>query len=111
VDSSEFSNWQGVALPMVMAGTKAPVRVWADLNMLDYNSQNQLRHVADLPWTFAVAVMPDVHFGKGATVGSVIAMKQALAPGAVGVDVGCGMTALQTSLQAVDLPEDLERVV
>ncbi len=51
--------------------------------------------------------MPDVHFGKGATVGSVIAMRQAVSPAAVGVDIGCGMSAVRTSLTAADLPDDL----
>src|SRR5262245_11168576 len=51
--------------------------------------------------------MPDVHFGKGATVGSVIAMRQALAPAAVGVDIGCGMSAVRTNLTDSDLPDDL----
>ncbi len=51
--------------------------------------------------------MPDVHFGKGATVGSVIAMRQAVSPAAVGVDIGCGMSAVRTSLTASDLPDDL----
>jgi RNA-splicing ligase RtcB len=55
---------------------------------------------ASVPW-------PDVHYGKGATVGSVIAMRQALAPAAVGVDIGCGMSAARTSLTAGDLPDDL----
>lgn len=50
-----------------------------------------------LPWVHGVAVMPDVHHGKGATVGSVIAMRDAVSPAAVGVDIGCGMTAVKTS--------------
>jgi tRNA-splicing ligase RtcB len=68
----------------------------------------QLKNIAALPWVFKhVAVMPDVHFGKGATVGSVIAMKDAVSPAAVGVDIGCGMAAMKTSLKASDLPESL----
>ena len=59
----------------------------------------QLKNVAALPWVaHHVAVMPDVHLGKGATVGSVIAMHGAVAPAAVGVDIGCGMAAVKTSL-------------
>jgi tRNA-splicing ligase RtcB len=54
--------------------------------------------------------MPDVHFGKGATVGSVIAMRGAVSPAAVGVDIGCGMGAVRTSLDAADLPESLRRI-
>ena len=54
--------------------------------------------------------MPDVHYGKGATVGSVIAMKGALSPAAVGVDLGCGMAAVRTSLSAGDLPQNLRAI-
>ena len=57
-----------------------------------------------------VAVMPDVHLGKGATVGSVVAMRDAVAPAAVGVDIGCGMAAVETNLRAEDLPDDLRAV-
>ncbi len=68
----------------------------------------QLHNIAALPWTFKhVAVMPDVHYGMGATVGSVIAMRGAVSPAAVGVDIGCGMTAVRTSLTADDLPATL----
>lgn len=67
----------------------------------------QLRNVTTLPWIKGLAVMPDVHFGKGATVGSVIAMHNAICPAAVGVDIGCGMSAVKTSLTAEDLPDDL----
>jgi tRNA-splicing ligase RtcB len=72
---------------------------------------HQLQNISALPWTFKhVAVMPDVHLGKGATVGSVIAMRDAVSPAAVGVDIGCGMTAVRTSLRAEDLPDDLGRL-
>jgi tRNA-splicing ligase RtcB (3'-phosphate/5'-hydroxy nucleic acid ligase) len=85
-----------------------PVYLWTDVNAVEYEALNQLRNIANLPWIYKhVAVMPDVHFGKGATVGSVIAMKDALSPSAVGVDIGCGMAAIRTSLKAEDLPEDL----
>jgi tRNA-splicing ligase RtcB len=70
---------------------------------------DQLRNVSNLPWVHGVAVMPDVHYGKGATVGSVIAMRDAVAPAAVGVDIGCGMTAVRSSLTVEDLPDDLSR--
>jgi tRNA-splicing ligase RtcB len=72
---------------------------------------DQLRTIADLPYIHHhVAVMPDVHLGKGATVGSVVAMRDAVSPAAVGVDIGCGMAALRTSLTAADLPDDLGAV-
>ncbi len=70
----------------------------------------QLRNTATLPWIKGLAVMPDVHYGKGATVGSVIAMKDAICPAAVGVDIGCGMSAVRTSLTANDLPGDLSKL-
>ncbi|MEV4544450.1 RtcB family protein [Micromonospora echinaurantiaca] len=90
-----------------LAGTRAPVRVWTDPYGIEPQAARQLRNIGALPWVEGVAVMPDVHFGKGATVGSVIAMRQAVSPAAVGVDIGCGMSAVRTSLTAADLPDDL----
>ncbi|MFR9776382.1 RtcB family protein [Micromonospora sp. MS34] len=90
-----------------LAGTRAPVRVWTDPYTIEAQAAKQLRNIGALPWVQGVAVMPDVHFGKGATVGSVIAMRQAVSPAAVGVDIGCGMSAVRTSLTAADLPDDL----
>jgi tRNA-splicing ligase RtcB (3'-phosphate/5'-hydroxy nucleic acid ligase) len=92
-------------------GRNVPIRVWAPLNEVDSRVIAQLRNVAGLPWVaHHVAVMPDVHAGRGATVGSVIAMRGAVAPAAVGVDIGCGMSAVETSLRAKDLPDDLRRL-
>src|SRR5690606_18285915 len=65
------------------------------------------RNIAALPWVDRVRVMPDVHLGMGATVGSVIAMRDAVSPSAVGVDIGCGMNGVRTNLTAADLPDDL----
>ncbi|HEX6872769.1 MAG TPA: RtcB family protein [Micromonosporaceae bacterium] len=94
----------------LLPGTRAPVKVWTDPWEIEPDAQRQLRRIGSLPWVEAVAVMPDVHLGKGATVGSVIAMRQALAPAAVGVDIGCGMSAVRTSLTADDLPDDLGKL-
>jgi tRNA-splicing ligase RtcB len=80
--------------------------MWTDPNEVEAQAIQQLRNIAALPWVHGVAVMPDVHLGKGATVGSVIAMKQALPPAAVGVDIGCGMAAVKTSITASQLPDD-----
>jgi tRNA-splicing ligase RtcB (3'-phosphate/5'-hydroxy nucleic acid ligase) len=91
----------------LLAGTRAPVRVWTDPWTIEPDAARQLRNIGSLPWVEGVAVMPDVHYGKGATVGSVIAMRQALAPAAVGVDIGCGMSAVRTNLTGEDLPDDL----
>ncbi|MFK8847525.1 RtcB family protein [Streptomyces sp. Ac-502] len=91
-------------------GAKVPIRMWADPSTVEGVAMQQLRNVATLPWIKGLAVMPDVHYGKGATVGSVIAMHGAVCPAAVGVDIGCGMSAVKTSLTANDLPGDLSRL-
>jgi tRNA-splicing ligase RtcB len=90
-----------------MQGARVPIRMWADPATVEDAALRQLRNIANLPWVHGVAVMPDVHLGKGATVGSVIAMRDAVSPAAVGVDIGCGMSAVRTSLYAEDLPDDL----
>lgn len=88
--------------------TQTPVWTWADPAGIEPQAAQQLRNIAALPWVHHhVAVMPDCHFGKGATVGSVIAMRDAVSPSAVGVDIGCGMSAVHTNLTASDLPDDL----
>ncbi|MFK8912031.1 RtcB family protein [Streptomyces sp. YS-3] len=91
-------------------GAQVPIRMWADPAAVDEGAMRQLRNTATLPWIKGLAVMPDVHYGKGATVGSVIAMHGAVCPAAVGVDIGCGMSAVKTSLTANDLPGDLSRL-
>ena len=92
-------------------GRNVPIRMWAPMEEVDSKVITQLKNVAALPWVaHHVAVMPDVHLGKGATVGSVIAMRGAVAPAAVGVDIGCGMAAVETSLTSRDLPDDLRRL-
>ncbi|MEU1557541.1 RtcB family protein [Streptomyces scabiei] len=91
-------------------GAKVPIRLWTDPASVEEGALQQLRNVATLPWIKGLAVMPDVHYGKGATVGSVIAMRGAVCPAAVGVDIGCGMSAVKTSLTANDLPGDLSRL-
>lgn len=91
----------------IMPGTKAPVRMWLDPWTVEPAALEQVRNVANLPWTHGVALMPDAHHGKGATVGSVIAMRDAVAPSAVGVDIGCGMSAVATYLHAHQLPDSL----
>ncbi|WP_026316402.1 RtcB family protein [Actinokineospora enzanensis] len=91
-----------------ITGAHVDIRLWADPAGVEDQAMRQLHNIAALPWTFKhVAVMPDVHYGMGATVGSVIAMRGAVSPAAVGVDIGCGMTAVRTSLTADDLPATL----
>ena len=86
----------------------APIKAWTKGVALEEAAEKQLRNVASLPFIFKwVAAMPDVHWGMGATVGSVIPTKGAIIPAAVGVDIGCGMMAVQTSLSANHLPDNL----
>jgi tRNA-splicing ligase RtcB (3'-phosphate/5'-hydroxy nucleic acid ligase) len=93
-------------------GKNVPICLWSPIEEVESSAIDQLRNIAALPWAFKhVAVMPDVHFGVGATVGSVIAMKNAISPAAVGVDIGCGMAALQTNLNAADLPNSLQEIL
>jgi tRNA-splicing ligase RtcB len=87
------------------------VRLWTGDLEVEESALEQIRQVAQLPILAGpVAVMPDVHLGKGATVGTVIPTRAALVPAAVGVDIGCGMLAVKTGLIAADLPESLERL-
>lgn len=85
-----------------------PIKRWTRGVQLEDTAHEQLRNVASMPFIHKhVAVMPDVHWGMGATIGSVIPTKGAIIPAAVGVDIGCGMMAVQTSLTANDLPDNL----
>jgi tRNA-splicing ligase RtcB (3'-phosphate/5'-hydroxy nucleic acid ligase) len=87
---------------------RAPIKAWVRGVALDEGAQRQLENTARLPFVFKwIAAMPDVHWGLGATVGSVVATKGAIVPAAVGVDIGCGMAAVRTTLTASDLPDDL----
>ncbi len=89
----------------------APVKMWTKGVSVEPKAREQLSRAAMMPFIFKhVAVMPDVHVGIGATVGSVIPTKGAVIPAAVGVDIGCGMMAARTSLHAADLPDNLEGV-
>lgn len=86
-----------------------PIKIWTE--EVEESARKQLENIASLPWVFHhVAAMPDVHWGMGATVGSVIAMKEAVSPAAVGVDIGCGMGAVKLGLKARDLPENLKEI-
>ena len=83
--------------------------VWTDPATLEEKAKEQLFNISEMPFIFKhIAVMPDCHLGKGATVGSVIATKGAIIPAAVGVDIGCGMIAVKTKFFAKDLPDNLE---
>lgn len=91
--------------PISLPGTPVPVLMWAQEHEVEASALQQLRSVAELPGLYGLRVMPDVHWGNGATVGSVIAMEQALAPAAVGVDIGCGVNAVRTNLTLEDVDE------
>ena len=85
-----------------------PIKSWTRGVQVEDAAKQQLRNLAGLPFVFKhIAAMPDVHWGMGATVGSVIATKGAIIPAAVGVDIGCGMMAQRTTLTASDLPDNL----
>jgi len=93
----------------ILSENKFPVKIWTD--KVESKALDQLRNIANLPFIYKhIAVMPDVHYGIGATIGSVIATKHAIIPAAVGVDIGCGMMAVETSLVANDLPESLKKL-
>jgi len=88
--------------------TSAAIKWWTNGVAVEDEARAQVARIAAMPFIHRhVAVMPDVHLGKGATVGSVIATKGAVIPAAVGVDIGCGMMAVQTGARAEDLPTSL----
>jgi tRNA-splicing ligase RtcB len=92
----------------VLEGSHVPIKAWVDGVEFEAEALAQVRNLASMPFIYKhVAVMPDVHAGIGATVGSVIATHGAIIPAAVGVDIGCGMIAQRLSLKASDLPDDL----
>jgi len=85
-----------------------PIKAWTRGVLFDVKAKEQVLNVASMPFVHGwVAVMPDVHWGMGATVGSVIPTHGAIIPAAVGVDIGCGMMAVRTTLSAPELPDDL----
>jgi len=99
-------------------GGRVPIKAWVRALPIGSNGHKiensalvQARNVADLPFVFKhLPLMPDVHGGYGSTIGTVIATKGAIIPGAVGVDIGCGMMAIRLSLRAEDLPDSLGHV-
>jgi len=96
---------------LIESGRGVPIKAWTRGVSLEPEAQQQLRNVASLPIVYKwVAVMPDVHWGMGATIGSVIPTKGAIIPAAVGVDIGCGMMAVHTTLNARDLPDSLRTI-
>ncbi len=87
----------------------APVKIWT--TDIEESAMQQLRNLSTLPFIHKhVAVMPDVHWGMGSTVGSVIPTIKAIVPAAVGVDIGCGMVAHKLSIRPDQLPDSLSGV-
>ena len=115
-------NREGHALKSVETATKdmteqnyeylePGIKAWTKGVPVENAALEQLRNVAGLPFIHKhVAVMPDCHWGAGTTIGSVIPTKGAIIPAAVGVDIGCGMAAVQTTLTANDLPDNLSGI-
>jgi len=94
---NEIAGWHG-----------GRIKAWTQGVEFEHAAETQVHAIASMPFIHShVAIMPDVHAGIGATVGSVIPTKAAIIPAAVGVDIGCGMAAIRTSLTANDLPDDL----
>lgn len=92
----------------IIESTGKPIKAWTRGVQVEDAAKQQLRNLAGMPFIYShIAAMPDVHWGMGATVGSVIATKGAIIPASVGVDIGCGMAAQRTSLTASDLPDNL----
>src|SRR5581483_10650073 len=101
-------SWTMTSYRVYPAPNHGLVKAWVRGVPVEQSALDQLTNVAQLPFIHKwVAAMPDVHSGIGATVGSVIPTRRAIIPAAVGVDIGCGMVAAQTTLRATDLPDDL----
>jgi tRNA-splicing ligase RtcB len=93
----------------VFAHQGTPIKSWTRGVPFEEEAKQQLRNIASMPFIYKwLAVMPDVHLGKGATIGSVVPTLGAVIPAAVGVDIGCGMMAVKTSLRASQLPDQLQ---
>lgn len=98
-------------MQVIIEENKVPIKAWIDGVELEDKARQQLLNAASMPFIHKhIAVMPDVHWGMGATVGSVIPTSGAIIPAAVGVDIGCGMMAVKTSLKASDLPDNLHGI-
>jgi len=92
----------------VMQAGGVPIKTWTRGVPFEEAAKDQLKNISRMPFIHQwVAAMPDVHLGKGATIGSVVPTLGAVIPAAVGVDIGCGMMAVRTSLTASHLPDHL----
>ena len=90
----------------VITTERIPIKLWLDEEDMEEGAKDQARNLANLPFAFShIAIMPDTHVGYGMPIGAILATKDAIIPNAVGVDIGCGMCSLRTSLTEVDIPE------
>ena len=98
-------------VPKHLGGEGTIIKAWTKGVPFADNALEQAKNTAKLPFIHKhIAIMPDVHLGKGATIGSVVPTVGAIIPAAVGVDIGCGMMAVRTSLTASDLPDNLKSI-
>jgi tRNA-splicing ligase RtcB len=92
----------------VISDTKVPIKIWS--SQIEVEAEIQLRNLAELPFIYKhIAVMPDVHAGRGSTIGTVIATEGAIIPAAVGVDIGCGMAAIKLPFK-IDILTNLSQL-
>lgn len=85
---------------------RLPIKLWLDVDQVEQGALSQARDIANLPFAFKhIAVMPDTHQGYGMPIGAILATRGAIVPNAVGVDIGCGMCSLRTSLEHIEIPE------
>ena len=95
----------------IYEGKNVPIKAWVDHVSIEDEAVKQLMNLSEMPFMFKhIAVMPDVHWGMGATVGSVIATQGAIIPAAVGVDIGCGMCAVKLKFKVDELGDSLEKL-
>src|SRR3954449_7297234 len=95
---------ESIAVRHSMQKVNEKAVVFLPWDKIEPEAQQQILNTAAMPFVFKhVAVMPDCHYGKGATVGTVLPTKGAIIPAAVGVDIGCGMIAVRTPLTRGDV--------
>ena len=94
-------------LDELKARNNVPVKLWIPAEEVESSALDQLKNVSDIPQVFKhVAAMPDVHQGVGATIGTVVAMDGAICPSITGVDIGCGMDAVRTTIKKEQLTKE-----
>lgn len=98
------------SFPVELPGAKARTLMWANEWEIEPQAVQQIRNVGALPWVDELRVMPDVHLGAGATIGTVIGSTSAICPSAVGVDIGCGVNAVKTNLKRDDVEDVLHKL-